>query len=96
VVDGLLSLGYDVRLSDPWVKDLHGLDLPLVSVEDALTGADCVVILTDHSAYQQLNPVELGQSMNNRTILDTRNCIDLGVWQQSGFMAVKLGWGQTK
>jgi UDP-N-acetyl-D-mannosaminuronic acid dehydrogenase len=96
VVDGLLSLGYDVRLSDPWVKDLHGLDLPLVSVEDAVTGADCVVILTDHSAYQQLHPVELGKSMNTRTILDTRNCIDLGVWQQSGFTAVKLGSGQLK
>jgi UDP-N-acetyl-D-mannosaminuronic acid dehydrogenase len=96
VVDGLLSLGYDVRLSDPWVKDLHGLDCRLVSVEDAVTGADCVVILTDHSAYQQLNPLELGKSMNNQTILDTRNCIDMGVWQQAGFMAVKLGWGQTK
>jgi UDP-N-acetyl-D-mannosaminuronic acid dehydrogenase len=90
VVDGLLSLGYDVRLSDPWVKDLHGLNLPLVSVEDAVKEADCVVVLTDHKAYQQLNPVELGDLMGDRIILDTRNCLDLRVWQQVGFAAVGL------
>jgi UDP-N-acetyl-D-mannosaminuronic acid dehydrogenase len=95
VVDRLLSLGYDVRLSDPWVKDLHGLDCPLVSVEDAVTGADCVVILTDHKAYRELNPVELGQLTGCRAILDTRNCLDLKTWQQAGFVAVKLGWGQN-
>jgi UDP-N-acetyl-D-mannosaminuronic acid dehydrogenase len=78
------------------VKDLHGLDLPLISVEEAVTGTDCVEILTDHSAYRQFNPVELGKLIDNQTILAARNCINIYVWQQAGLTAVKLDWGQTK
>jgi UDP-N-acetyl-D-mannosaminuronic acid dehydrogenase len=92
VVDRLLSLGYDVRLSDPWVKDLHHtVDCPLVSVEDAVTGADCMVILTDHKAYRELDPVELGQLMGHRVVLDTRNCINMSLWHQVNFIVARLG-----
>jgi UDP-N-acetyl-D-glucosamine dehydrogenase len=67
----LQRLGAVVTYSDPYVPTLHldGLSLD-ASPEDAAAAADCVVIVTDHSAFDYKALVE-----QSRLIVDTRNAL---------------------
>jgi UDP-N-acetyl-D-glucosamine dehydrogenase len=67
----LQRLGAVVTYSDPHVPTLHldGLSLE-ASPEDAAAAADCVVIVTDHSAFDYKALVE-----RSRLIVDTRNAL---------------------
>ena len=67
----LQRLGAVVTYSDPHVPTLHldGLSLE-ASPEDAAGAADCVVIVTDHSAFDYKALVE-----QSRLIVDTRNAL---------------------
>ena len=67
----LQRLGAVVTYSDPHVPTLHldGLSLE-ASPEDAAAAADCVVIVTDHSAFDYKALVE-----QSRLIVDTRNAL---------------------
>ncbi len=54
VIRLLQERGAEVAYHDPYVADLHheGLDMEAIDLtEKALSGADCVVIVTDHSSY---------------------------------------------
>ncbi|MGW6704458.1 nucleotide sugar dehydrogenase [Streptomyces sp. NPDC054956] len=54
VVENLLRLGAEVRAVDPHVVEGHGVDARLARVEltaEEVAGADAVVLLTDHSAF---------------------------------------------
>ncbi len=54
VIRLLQERGAEVAYHDPYVVDLHheGLDMEAIDLtEKALSGADCVVIVTDHSSY---------------------------------------------
>ena len=67
----LQEKGADVAYHDPYVPrfDVDGLAMACVGLDrDALHTADCVVITTDHSAYDWEWVVQ-----NSRLIVDTRN-----------------------
>jgi UDP-N-acetyl-D-mannosaminuronic acid dehydrogenase len=64
------------------------------SVEEVAAGADCLVVLVDHSAYRELDPIAIGQRMRQRLVVDTRNFLPATRWQEAGFRVVRLGDGQ--
>jgi UDP-N-acetyl-D-mannosaminuronate dehydrogenase len=66
---------------------------PLVSLGEAFAGADCIVVLTDHAAYANLDPAMVVQSVRHRLVVDTRRCLDLAAWRSAGFRAFLLGDG---
>jgi UDP-N-acetyl-D-glucosamine dehydrogenase len=73
VIHLLAGLGAQVSYNDPYVPSLEDEGLALSSVEldqEALAGADCVVIITHHDAYDW--PAIAGQS---QLIVDTRNAL---------------------
>jgi UDP-N-acetyl-D-glucosamine dehydrogenase len=63
--------GGTVTYSDPYVPRLHleGVDLEALP-ESAAADADCVVIVTDHAAFDYRGLVE-----RSRLIVDTRNAL---------------------
>jgi UDP-N-acetyl-D-glucosamine dehydrogenase len=67
----LRKRGAEVTYSDPHVPALHldGLHLE-ASPEEAAADADCVVIVTDHTAFDYQGLVE-----RSRLIVDTRNAL---------------------
>jgi UDP-N-acetyl-D-mannosaminuronic acid dehydrogenase len=93
VVQELAGLGYDLRLNDPYVSGAPGVTRPLVSLGEAFAGADCIVVLTDHAAYANLDPAMVAQSVRHRLVVDTRRCLDLAAWRSAGFRAFLLGDG---
>ena len=80
IIDRLRAKGADVRFHDPFVEEVRfddahteGGGAPLSSVEltdDELQEADCVVIVTDHSAIDYRRVTHLAP-----LIVDTRNAL---------------------
>jgi len=74
IAEGLIERGAEVSYHDPHIPRLRPTrrhDLGLESVEltpDALSGADCVVIVTNHSAF---DPREIVK--HAKLVVDTRN-----------------------
>ena len=73
VIKMLMDKGATITYSDPFVPEIHdeGIELTGRPVREALeAGTDCVVLLTDHSAYNYSEIVHLAP-----LIVDTRNAL---------------------
>lgn len=91
VTERFITAGLEVRAFDPYVKYMPDLKYSLVtSMDEAIEGADALVILVDHTDFKQLEPVRF-TSMRGRVVVDTRNCLDDRTWQSSGFDIFRLG-----
>jgi UDP-N-acetyl-D-glucosamine dehydrogenase len=68
----LRRLGGNVTYSDPHVPSIRidGAKLESVDMANAIKAADCVVIVTDHTAVNYAEVVE-----HSRLIVDTRNAL---------------------
>ncbi len=87
----LIAAGLEVRAFDPHVRDLPALKSHLVtSMDEAIQGADVVVILVDHAEFKLLAPDRFTQ-MRGRVVIDTRNCLDALTWQSGGFDIARVG-----
>jgi UDP-N-acetyl-D-mannosaminuronic acid dehydrogenase len=86
----LQSAGYEVRAHDPHVESFA---VDPVSLAEAVTDSDCLLLVTDHAAFHGLDPVELGEAMASRTLVDTRNHLDTDRWREAGFAVRVLGDG---
>lgn len=73
IIKLLVKLGADVSYHDPFVTSLRGagLDIPFAELTDAsLRGADCVMIVTDHTAtdWDRIRA-------SGRAVVDCRNAL---------------------
>ena len=73
IVKRLKENGYTVRACDPYLKDFT--EFPLSTLEEAVKGADCLVLLVDHKEFKELKPQNLLKKMQGSLIIDTR-----GIW----------------
>lgn len=74
--------GYNVRIYDPYVNNFK---YTLSCMGDATKGSDCIIVLTDHSSFKQLDPTTIFTNMRSKNILDTRNIVDKDKWVKEGF-----------
>ena len=73
VIRLLQERGAAVSYHDPHVPNLHHENLPMESIaldDAALTGADCVVVVTDHSSYDWPHIADCA-----RIVVDSRNAL---------------------
>ncbi|MGN7190869.1 UDP-glucose dehydrogenase family protein [Curtobacterium sp. SAFR-003] len=59
--------------------------------EDALAGADAVLVLTEWAAYRSLDPQAVAGLAAGRIVLDGRNCLDRDAWTAAGFTYRGMG-----
>jgi len=90
VIRRLLTEGIEVVAHDPFVRSAP---VPRETLENALQGADCLLVLTDHDEYRHLNPAQAIRLMRGRIVYDTRNVLDHGQWRAAGFSVRVLGGG---
>lgn len=93
IVNTLQDL-YDIRIFDPYVKDV--VKGKRESISETVIGADAIVILTDHTDFEILNPSELLRLMKGNIVFDTRNIIDEKKWNEAGFAYYSLGTPDNK
>ena len=67
---------------------------PADSLDAALHQADAVVLLVDHRAFVELDPVAVANDMAGRVAIDTRGRWDRRRWTAAGFELYILGAGK--
>ena len=94
VVKGLHERGFTVRAFDPYARQLPEIQkLVVETVEEAVSGADCVLLLVDHQPFRDLEAGRIASLVRRRLIIDTQNVPHLGSWQDDGFDVIRLGVG---
>ncbi|TGC08302.1 nucleotide sugar dehydrogenase [Methanolobus halotolerans] len=64
--------GYSIKIYDPFVREF---EYPIIGLEEAVEGSDCIVVLTDHTEFQEMDLDILCQRMRNRNIVDSKNIL---------------------
>lgn len=94
LIDVLAEKGYDWITHDPYVKTLHmhsGNPAHLTNeLELAMQDADAVIIITDHSVYNNIR-AETFKRMKGTLICDTRSILDAESLMNEGYTVVRVG-----
>lgn len=85
---------YNLQIFDPHVKE--NVEGRKESVEEAVQGADAILILTDHNEFKAIKPIDLAPHMKRKIVLDTRNIISSQLWVNEGFLFHSLGQSNEK
>lgn len=88
IVNLLQDAGIAVAVHDPHVKSGP---FPLRTLEDALSGADLLLLLTDHSEFAQMDPAKAARWMRTPQVYDTRNLLHAAAWEDAGLTLKRLG-----
>jgi UDP-N-acetyl-D-mannosaminuronate dehydrogenase len=64
------------------------------SIEQALSGAEALVLLVDHQALRSLDPAAAGRLMKSRVAFDARGVLPRAAWKAAGFRLHVLGAGE--
>lgn len=82
--------GYNVNIYDPIVKSF---DYPLLELEKAVENSDCIIIVSDHTEFKNIEPSKFANLMRNKNVVDTRNILNRKLWEENGFNYRLLGCG---
>lgn len=61
------------------------------SVEEAATGSDALLVLTEWTEFTDSDPAALAPLVAVPTIIDARNCLDAASWRAAGWRLIGLG-----
>ena len=97
----LLSAGATVTAHDPVAATAARLALPSQirvtdDLEQALTGADAAVLVTEWSAYLNADWTQLSSLMRRATVLDGRNALSPQAMRAAGVEYIGIGRGAAR
>ncbi|OED33236.1 nucleotide sugar dehydrogenase [Planococcus maritimus] len=93
VLEHLKAKNLRISSFDPHVKE-NKAPFQTQSYDEAVDGADLIVILTDHKAFKDYDPSKIGGTMRHKAIFDTKNAISRETYEQAGFTVYRLGDGK--
>ncbi|GAB1329267.1 UDP-glucose dehydrogenase family protein [Streptomyces sennicomposti] len=87
--------GGQVTVYDPKGMDNARRVFPTLGYADsaleAVRGANAVLHLTEWREFRELDPAELGETVNSRLVLDGRNALDPELWRRAGWTYRAMG-----
>ena len=92
----LRGLGAEVTVTDPEALDNARRQHPQLSyvhdLDEALRGADAVVVVTEWDEYRRdLDPMHAASLTAGQIVIDGRNCLDAAAWRAAGWTYFGLG-----
>ena len=95
-VAGQLNLaGASVRVYDPQGMDNARKVFPTLdyaaSLEDALTGAELVILATEWQEFKEMDPVWAAKLVERQVLIDGRNVLPVTEWHNAGWQLRALG-----
>jgi len=93
IVDQLDEAGATVRTYDPLVRDDPGRGRRMGTVDEALVGADAVVITTAAPEFRAVRPTVVAGAMEGNVVLDAAGVCDLDEWAAAGLVVYGVGRG---
>ena len=95
VAQQLQLQGAVVRVTDPAAIENSRREWPHLdyadTAEEAAERADLVLLLTEWKQYRELDPVEFGNVVAHKRVLDGRNALDRDAWAAAGWQYRALG-----
>lgn len=93
IIRRILDLGAEVNVYDSWCKESFGATQKN-SLDEAVKGADCLVTITNHSDFSNLNLKKIKKLMNYKPIIiDGRRIIDPDLALKLNFFYYGIGLG---
>ncbi len=62
-------------------------------LEEAVKDSDCIVLITDHPEFKDVEPEGISKIMRNTNVVDMRNLLDTERWKEAGFNVHEIGVG---
>ncbi|MFF0817860.1 UDP-glucose dehydrogenase family protein [Rhodococcus sp. NPDC003318] len=95
-VAGQIQLqGAAVTVYDPKAMDSSRKLFPTLSyaasTEDAVVGADVILVLTEWKEFRTLDPSRLAGLVRQRSVIDGRNCLSPSLWRDHGWQYRGMG-----
>ncbi|WP_022880899.1 UDP-glucose dehydrogenase family protein [Gryllotalpicola ginsengisoli] len=87
---GALVAVYDPEAAVPAKRTFPTLSY-VDSLEEAVKGAEVVLLLTEWDEFISADPVRLGELVKNKVIIDARNCLDPAAYKAAGWTYSGLG-----
>ena len=91
----LAEAGAEVTVHDPValgaLGDRHEELIREQDLSAAAKDQELVILGTEWSEYRAINPVEFGELVANKLIIDGRNVLDVTAWQAAGWRLIALG-----
>ncbi|MGW6384440.1 nucleotide sugar dehydrogenase, partial [Peribacillus butanolivorans] len=72
----LLSQNFQISVHDPHVNQ-NQVYFPLHNFNDAILGAECILVLTDHDEFKELDEKCITLNMKRPIIVDTKDCVKI-------------------
>jgi len=95
VAAALQLRGAQVVIYDPKARPTSERIFPTLgyadSMDEAVTGADAVLVLTEWPEFVSADPVEVGKLVRTLNIVDGRNCLDGDRWAEAGWNVRSMG-----
>lgn len=92
IIQELTKLGAKVKAYDPHCNEAFRAE-KTSSLHEALKGADCIIIVTDHTEFQSINLEETKKLMKNKPgIIDGRRIINPYEAEKLGFIYLAVGF----
>jgi UDPglucose 6-dehydrogenase len=95
IAQRLQAGGAQVTVHDPVALPALALKDPSLDREqelvEAVREADLVILGTEWKIYRELDPNIIGALVNNQTVIDGRNVLDVAAWQSAGWKVIALG-----
>lgn len=92
IINEAKNLGWQVAVTDPYVKTSEFPDLQ--DIDTAITDSDCIILVTNHDQFLEIDPSTVKSKMKTLNLIDTRNFLDQTKWQNAGFSVKILGNGK--
>ena len=93
IVKEMLKLAMDVIIYDPYTNESFGA-VRANSIDEAVDGADAIVIITDHPEFRTLKLDKIGELMRHKIIVDGRGVIEPYKAIKHGFKYYSIGFGK--
>ncbi|GGD28505.1 nucleotide sugar dehydrogenase [Pontibacillus salipaludis] len=90
VINHLMEREINFNVFDPHIKETVVVN-QTHSLEEAVDGADILVVLTDHDKFKAIDPAQLDSLMRTKMVFDTKNALPLQDWAKAGFVVKRLG-----
>lgn len=87
---GALVSVYDPEANGPAKRMFPTLGYA-TSMEEAVRGADLVLVLTEWPQFRTADPVAMRRLAAGSTVIDARRCLPTDAWQKAGWTCVTLG-----
>ncbi len=92
VAEQLHARGAEVLVYDPQARLPYRENFVQVeTVEDAVTGADVVLHLTEWPEFRSLDPEHLGSLVKDKVVIDARLKLSGPDWRRAGWKLVQIG-----